>query len=202
MKLGLRECTVLLVFLLFSCLLFGSGQTTPDQKTPAASEQGPVSAPKKLNLGSGADIRAGYDNIDLYYEDPRVIKMDIRNLRYADNTVDEALCSHVLEHLPFNDVPVTLKEIHRVLRPGGRVIIDVPDLEGVLRHWLKLPEKERWGFALMEIYGSQEREGQFHRTGFTKARLRQDLLDAGFAEIQIKKIKSHGGPALYAEAIK
>ncbi len=202
MNLTLRKPAELLVFSLFCSLLIGCVKTNVKPKSPASSVQSPVSVAKKLNLGSGPDIRPGYDNIDLYFEDPRVIKMDIRNLRYADNTVDEVLCSHVLEHLSFNDVPPTLKEIHRVLRPGGRVIIDVPDLEAVLRHWLKLPEKQRWGFALMEIYGSQERDGQFHRTGFTEARLRQDLMDAGFKDIDIKKITSHGGPALYAVAIK
>jgi len=128
--------------------------------------------------------------------------MDIRKLEYADDTVEEVLCSHVLEHLAFKDVAPTLREIHRVLKPGGRVIIDVPDLEAVLRQWLELPEKKRWGLPIKEIYGSQEREGQFHRTGFTEARVRQDLMDAGFTQMQVKKIKSHGGPALYAVAIK
>lgn len=202
MKLALRKPAGPVVLSLFSCMLIGCVKTDVKPKTPVSSVQSPVSVQKKLNLGSGPDIRPGYDNIDLYFEDPRVIKMDIRNLRYADNTVDEVLCSHVLEHLSFNDVPLTLKEIHRVLMLGGRVIIDVPDLEAVLRHWLALPEGKRWGFALMEIYGSQEREGQFHRTGFTKGRLRQVLMGAGFREINVKKIISHGGPALYAVAIK
>lgn len=204
MKLPFRKHAGLLVFPLFSCLLLSCGKTNVKAKSPAPPVQSLASGPKKLNLGSGFDIRPGYDNIDLYYEDPRVIKMDIRHLQYADNTVDEALCSHVLEHLSFNDIVPTLKGIHRVLRPGGHVIIDVPDLEAVLRHWLELPEEERWGFALVPIYGSQEREGEFHRTGFTEARLRQDLVDAGFKDkdIDIKKITSHGGPALYAVAIK
>jgi hypothetical protein len=49
----------------------------------------PSTSPKKLNLGSGSNILEGYDNIDLYYEDPRVIKMDIRRLDYPDDSVDE-----------------------------------------------------------------------------------------------------------------
>lgn len=183
---------------LFFCGLSGCGK---------AEEKGKdfTSKPRKLNLGCGEDIREGYDNIDLYFPDPRVIKMDIRHLTYADNTVEEVLASHVLEHLAFRDVDVVIKEMHRVLKPEGRVFIDVPDLEALVMMWLNLPEEERWGtqsMAFVGIFGLQDHEGNFHKTGFTAARLGKVLTEAGFQSIEIRKIGSHGGPALYAKAKK
>ncbi len=51
-------------------------------------------------------------------------KGDITALRYADNSFDYFLCFHVLEHVP-EDVKA-IREIFRVLRPGGQAILQVP----------------------------------------------------------------------------
>ncbi len=131
--------------------------------------------------------------------------MDIRRLAYADNTIDEILASHVLEHLSYSDVDVVVQEMYRVLKPGGKVIIDVPDLEAMVRIWLDLPEERRWGpesRAFAAIFGTQQDEGNFHKNGFTKARLRKVLADVGFRSIEVKSKLSHGTDSLYAEAKK
>jgi ubiquinone/menaquinone biosynthesis C-methylase UbiE len=46
-------------------------------------------------------------------------------LPFADNTFDSVLFSEVIEHL--DDPDRALREIHRVLRPGGRVVIVFPN---------------------------------------------------------------------------
>jgi SAM-dependent methyltransferase len=51
-------------------------------------------------------------------------KGDITALRYADNSFDYFLCFHVLEHV-MADVKA-IREIFRVLRPGGQAILQVP----------------------------------------------------------------------------
>ncbi len=52
-------------------------------------------------------------------------KIDITDMStYADGQFDGFICSHVLEHIP-NDV-AAMKELHRVLRPGGWGIAMVP----------------------------------------------------------------------------
>jgi SAM-dependent methyltransferase len=45
-------------------------------------------------------------------------------LPFADGTFDAVICSEVLEHLP--DYRGALREILRVLRPGGRLAVSVP----------------------------------------------------------------------------
>ncbi len=49
---------------------------------------------------------------------------DGQRLPVAPNSVDTVLATEVLEHLP--DPALCLREIHRVLRPGGKVLLTVP----------------------------------------------------------------------------
>jgi SAM-dependent methyltransferase len=50
--------------------------------------------------------------------------MDITRLAFPDGTFDAVLCSHVLEHIP--DDAAAIREIRRVLRPGGWALLHVP----------------------------------------------------------------------------
>jgi ubiquinone/menaquinone biosynthesis C-methylase UbiE len=52
------------------------------------------------------------------------VKMDIHQIPFPDNTFDAILCNHVLEHV--RDDIQAMKEIHRVLKPGGFSIQQVP----------------------------------------------------------------------------
>ena len=52
------------------------------------------------------------------------IKMDIHNMPFDDNCFDFIMCNHVLEHVE-NDIKA-LSEIKRVLKKGGRAIVQVP----------------------------------------------------------------------------
>lgn len=52
------------------------------------------------------------------------VKMDIHRMPFPDRSFDVVLCNHVLEHVD-NDMRA-LTEIHRVLRPGGFAILQVP----------------------------------------------------------------------------
>lgn len=52
------------------------------------------------------------------------VKMDIHKMPFNDQSFDMVLCNHVLEHVD-NDIQA-LREIRRVLRPGGKAILQVP----------------------------------------------------------------------------
>lgn len=52
------------------------------------------------------------------------VKMDIHSIPFPDNTFDVVLCNHVLEHV--RDDLQAMREIKRVLKPGGFAILQVP----------------------------------------------------------------------------
>ena len=65
----------------------------------------------------------GYITADI--ESPLAkIKMDIHSIPFEDNTFDAVLCNHVLEHVA-DDIKA-MREIHRVLKPGGFSVLQVP----------------------------------------------------------------------------
>ena len=80
---------------------------------------------KKLNLGCGTDIRKDYINVDCVGLAGVDIVHDLTSLPlpFDNETFDEVLCQDVLEHFAY--VPV-LKDIHRILKPGGKLYIQVP----------------------------------------------------------------------------
>ena len=78
----------------------------------------------KLHLGCGKKILPGYINIDATCGD---VLGDIRDLfAYEDNSVDEILAVHVWEHFWLNEVLGIAKEWRRVLKPGGKLILEMP----------------------------------------------------------------------------
>ena len=139
----------------------------------------------KLHLGCGRNIKEGYINVDQYLSAPNIINMDIFNLSIENDTVDEICTEHMLEHLSKYEVPLALKEWARVLKPDGKLVMNLPNLEWCLQQWLAKPEGERWGWQLDTIFGLQTHPGEFHKTGFTEARLHQLLENVGFREIRI-----------------
>jgi SAM-dependent methyltransferase len=53
-----------------------------------------------------------------------MVRMDITDIQYPDASFDVIYCSHVLEHV--SDDQRAMRELHRVLQPGGWAILQVP----------------------------------------------------------------------------
>jgi SAM-dependent methyltransferase len=87
-----------------------------------------------LNLGSGDDLLENFCNVDLVLPDPVPLKGHVQqeDLRkpwvWLDSSIDFILAKDIIEHLP--DKIHTMNEAHRVLKPGGRMQIEVPTTDG------------------------------------------------------------------------
>jgi SAM-dependent methyltransferase len=68
---------------------------------------------------------AGIDYLSADLFDPAaMVKMDITDIQYPDNSFDVIYCSHVLEHVPQDRR--AMRELARVLKPGGWAVLAVP----------------------------------------------------------------------------
>lgn len=92
------------------------------------------------------------------------VQSDGLALPLADHSIDHVICSEVLEHIP--DFDAMLKEIHRVLKPGGSLCVSVP------RAW---PERVCWW---LEARYHQVEGG--HIRIFHRQALKQHLHQIGF----------------------
>jgi predicted SAM-dependent methyltransferase len=80
---------------------------------------------KQLNLGSGTDIKEGWINLDIAALPGVDVVHDLAQLPlpFSDNSFDHILAQDILEHLDY--IPL-LKELHRILKPGGSLNVRVP----------------------------------------------------------------------------
>jgi SAM-dependent methyltransferase len=82
-------------------------------------------------------------------------KMDVTDIKYGDNYFDVIFCSHVLEHVP-DDVRA-MRELFRVLKPGGWAILQVPILGDQTQEDLNIIDpKER-----TRLYGQEDHVRQY-----------------------------------------
>lgn len=108
-------------------------------------------------------------------------------------SVDAVWNSHALEHLFAHEVPVALKEFHRVLRPGGHVLMRMPDLQRVAECILRVgplgvaydsPSGPITPLDMLYGHGRSIAAGEHgmqHKTGFTGDSIVALLKAAGFA---------------------
>lgn len=111
------------------------------------------------------------------------IATDIKNIPYNDETIDQVVMIHVLEHFPIYDVNVVLREINRVLKNDGEFIVGVPDLVGNAKLLLSSGEQgEDWVIRLID--GTQKNKFFHHYCSFTKRTLKKLLSENGFGYFQ------------------
>ena len=67
--------------------------------------------------------RLAIEGVDANYASDHVHHGSVTALPYVAATFDRALCLDVLEHLTFDEQPVALAELARVLRPGGELLV-------------------------------------------------------------------------------
>jgi SAM-dependent methyltransferase len=117
----------------------------------------------------------------------------------SDGAVDAVYSSHNVEHLYPHDVPLALKEMHRVLKPNGFTLITLPDLQEVARHVAEGKLEDPLYISGMGpiapldiLFGHRPSLAtgnlfMAHRTGFTSTTLAAALIKAGFAAVMVQR---------------
>lgn len=125
--------------------------------------------------------------------DPDIVA-SVTDIACESETFDMVYCSHVLEHVYPHEVHKVVSEFHRVLKPGGKAIIVVPDLEDAKATEEVLyvsPAGPITGLDLM--YGMrdmiEDNPYMAHHSGFVSDTLKQAL--SVFPEVHTKRMMFH-----------
>jgi predicted SAM-dependent methyltransferase len=111
--------------------------------------------------------------------------------QFATNSIDALYASHVLEHVPYAALAGTLAEWHRVLTPGGKIMVAVPDMNILAQLFVKPEVKGADKVLLMQMmFGGQHDDTDFHCIGFDLEILGVHLHMAGFDDI--RRVPSFG----------
>jgi ubiquinone/menaquinone biosynthesis C-methylase UbiE len=135
----------------------------------------------RLHIGCGIVILPGYINCDMY--NPKAeLKCDALKLPFPDNSVVEILAVHIIEHFHFHDTFNALKEWYRVLKVGGKLRIETPDLLATCIKFVNSNEQDR-----VDLYGQFFAipwvPGELHKFLFTESQLMYELSDCKFKNI-------------------
>ncbi len=143
-----------------------------------------------VNVGSGEYPLSGFVNIDQDRRMPAEIHQRVPPLPFEDGDVGEVYAGHFLEHLTPKDANLFLSECYRVLVPGGKLGILVPDTREVVRRYLagegtmEYPVGKHRPMADLDevcavfLYSTVQKSP--HRWSYDLETLRRRLLRAGF----------------------
>lgn len=180
--------------------------------------------PLQLHLGCGNIYKAGWVNIDAYFTPPCTpdLTLDLRqSLPFPAGTCAEVYSEHFFEHIPYPEGAVSnLRETWRVLHPGGRVSIGVPDPIPVITAYLAGTPSPYFDYfhnhfsvhrhlnTPMEALNWLFRQGGEHQFIYDFPSLEKMLRDAGFERIVRREFdpardsESRQHETLYVDAYK
>lgn len=145
-----------------------------------------MSEPLKLNIGCGSLRFPGEIGIDKFPTEASDLVLDfLDGLPYEDNSVDQVRFEHILEHLPFRQSPRAVLEIFRVLKPGGTLLLGVPDLQKTASAFLEASSLQEKVLLVRQLYGSQSHLGEYHQSGWDSEMITHLLSSVGFSSIVV-----------------
>jgi ubiquinone/menaquinone biosynthesis C-methylase UbiE len=161
-----------------------------------------------LHVGCGSKVNKPPAEFGAYKEvrldcnrmvQPDILASVVAMPMIEDGTHDGVFASHVLEHLFAHEAAMALSEFFRILRPGGKVLIQVPDLQTIGGR-LACDKADEAVYTsaigyitpLDMLYGHRGSIGagnlfMGHRMGYTQSILSKALRHAGFDSIEVDR---------------
>jgi len=137
----------------------------------------------KVHLGCGKRFLKGFIHIDIIDYDHIDYVSDVSKLGFfEDESCEEIYASHVLEHIKKTETKQVLQEWNRVLKPGGKLRVAVPDFDSVVEY-VSNNGPSSLGDVQGLLYGGQTHDFNFHHVCFNFNILSGLLIDSSFKNI-------------------
>lgn len=110
----------------------------------------------------------------------------IRDLsQFADASCEIVYAAHQLQHVEQHHLVVALKDIGRLLVPGGQLLLSVPDLDALCKLYLEPQLNKSARIQVMRmLFGAQLHDADFNRSGLSFEWLADCLAAAGFGFVR------------------
>jgi ubiquinone/menaquinone biosynthesis C-methylase UbiE len=151
------------------------------------------SYPVAYNLGCGKKHWDGWINVD--YKDAD-LNCDLRKLEIQSDTADAVAAIHVLEHFHAWEAPDLITEWRRVLKPGGKMILELPCMDKVFAYVSNCIQQKQPLMEFMSMFAlwgdpKYKDVAMCHKWGYFQATLRSLLEYVGMREIQFVDPRYH-----------
>lgn len=143
----------------------------------------------RMHLFSGDKYWPGWQNIDAHADTD--LQADCRRLPFEHDYADEIQCIHGVEHVPRLEVENMLVDWLRTMKPGAKLVIEVPCLDKIAAHIVAGEKNLR--LTLLGIFGDPRdpKPGMMHAWAYTKAELSAVLEQCGFTDIKVMEPAFH-----------
>jgi predicted SAM-dependent methyltransferase len=162
---------------------------------------------KKLNLGCGENVLAGWLNVDFDPLSKEVVYLDATaRFPLPDGVFDFIFSEHMIEHISYAHAEHMLRECFRIMKAGGRIRISTPDLKFLMELYRddKSPLQEEYVRRTSEELGVRALDTHVinrfvrewgHLFIYDEKALRIGLEEAGFADIERCALNESRSPA-------
>ena len=163
-----------------------------------------------LNVGCGRKPRPGFINLDYTWQPGVDLLWDLNwRLPFPENALRGLYTEHCMEHLPLEAVTGhVLSEFYRVLEPGGRLRLIVPDGGLYLKLYCEshvnpatiFPSMDSRGLVTPMMHVNQCFRDHGHLYAYDFNTLRHFLLFAGFSEVERRSFMQGDDPVLLLDS--
>jgi ubiquinone/menaquinone biosynthesis C-methylase UbiE len=145
----------------------------------------------QVNLGCGRRVLPDWINVDKKARgvEPDV-DADVRELPFENEYADEVMAIHLIEHFYLWEAPGVLMEWKRILKDGGKLILECPD---ILKAAKFLLEGSKDNYSMWPLYGDPSHMDPLmcHKWGYTPDSLKRLMEFVGFRDISQEPAQFH-----------
>lgn len=152
----------------------------------------------KINLGCGKHTLEGWFCIDVQQHPdatrPLDMVSDVKKIALPDECADEIMAIHLFEHLYRWECDEVIEEWKRLLKPGGKLILEMPDLLKFCSNIIKdVKSKHEGQMGMWGAYGDPREKNPYmcHRWGWTYRTIKPFLESHGFKNLREEVTQWH-----------